>query len=386
MRTALFSLVFIGLIQTPALADHDDEHCTHELEHDQIVEPALMHSKPGTNPVTVYLNRGGTTLESGWDNSAKNTSALIRSYGFESLEIPAYSGSRSKWNKTVECVKNKLSDFDIEVVDERPAGGDYIMAMLGGNPSLFGYPRGVSGVSPFSGDIIPQAVVFVFERSLRSNVEAVCTSAVHEIGHALGLEHQYTCEDPMSYLHGCGEKSFQDLEAWCGEYEPRRCANGGKQNSYRHLAEVVGLRNGAGARVADNEASPASEHDDDPPAQNEPTARTSERPSQRDDKDAPIVSILSPDAEVLGGESRVKILAEVDDDKAEVELLWATPSGNYLWTCSDMPDDVPATCRRKGKYVLFTLDVGVGERAFAMRATSRAGRARWTDLKWLWFD
>lgn len=371
MRPVLLPVLFVALIPATAFAE-DYEHCTHELEHEQIVEPQLMRTRPGATPVTVYLNGAGATLEGGWDNSGNNTSALVRSHGFDELEVPEYSGSRSKWKKTVDCVRDKLADFEIEVVTERPSSGDYIMAMLGGRPSMLGYPRGVSGVAPFSGGVIPEAVVFVFERSLRANVGATCNSTVHEVGHALGLEHQYLCEDPMSYLHGCGEKSFQDEDAWCGEFGARECRSGGKQNTYRRLAETVGLREGAGATVADSDTTTRRPQHEAEPAPG--------------DDDAPTVTIRSPDREVADSGSTFKILAEVDDAKADVELLWATPRGNYLMSCADMPDNVPATCRRKGKFVLFSLDVGDGERAFAVRATDDAGNQSVSDVRWLWFE
>lgn len=373
LRIASLALAFALLIPATASARDDDDDMV-ELEHEQVVEPRLMRTRPGANAVKVYLNGEGGNLQGGWDNSAENTSALVRGHGFDELDVPAYSGGSKRWRQTIACVRNKLGDFNIEIVTDRPTKGEYIMAMIGGRPDLLGYPRGVSGIAPYSGNVIPQAVVFVFERGMRSDVEGTCTSTVHEVGHALGLEHEYLCEDPMSYLSGCGEKTFQDVNAWCGEYEGRECDNGGKQNTYRHLADTVGLREGAEPRVADR----APEPTDDP----EPPTRI-ERPSA--DR-PPAITVRSPSDDVLGGDGALKILAEVDDPDASVDLLWATPRGNYVMSCEDMPDNIPATCKRKGKLVLFTLQVGFGERAFALRAVDASGNQAVTDVHWLWFE
>jgi hypothetical protein len=86
----------------------------------------------------------------------------------------------------------------------------------------------------------------VFERLFRGHVRRLCEAALHEIGHALGLDHAYDCADPMSYLSGCGRKHFQDREVDCGEYEPRPCESGMSQNSHQHLLLHVGPRHDRG--------------------------------------------------------------------------------------------------------------------------------------------
>ena len=59
--------------------------------------------------------------------------------------------------------------------------------------------------------------------------------------HAWGLEHEFKCEDPMTYLYGCGEKSFQDGDYPCGEYEARACECGGaSQNAYQYILDLFG--------------------------------------------------------------------------------------------------------------------------------------------------
>jgi hypothetical protein len=47
----------------------------------------------------------------------------------------------------------------------------------------------------------------------------------------------------MTYLWGCGDKSFQDVDADCGEDGPRTCSCGGNtQNSVRMLLQYLGPR------------------------------------------------------------------------------------------------------------------------------------------------
>ena len=62
-----------------------------------------------------------------------------------------------------------------------------------------------------------------------------------EAAHAWGLDHSYKCEDPMTYLEGCGEKNFVDGDFPCGEYSPRACDCGNAtQNTYQHILGMFG--------------------------------------------------------------------------------------------------------------------------------------------------
>ncbi len=64
-----------------------------------------------------------------------------------------------------------------------------------------------------------------------------------EIAHAYGLDHEYLCKDVMTYLRGCGSKSFVDAEAPCGESKKRHCEGGSPtQNSFKRLVDVLGAR------------------------------------------------------------------------------------------------------------------------------------------------
>jgi hypothetical protein len=377
-----------------------------------LAHPAAAAAEPGA--VTVFLNGGGALLRAGRDRSSEDRSALLYARGLAEMEIPAFRGGARRWNQVVQCVRDGFSPFAIDVVTERPAAGTYIMAMVGGRPGQLGYGRGISGVAPWNGDVISDAVVFVFEQEMRGNPQAVCASVLHEVGHALGLEHAYLCEDPMSYLSGCGKKSFQDQDAWCGEGEPRECERGGTQNSFRHLAAIVGLRGGGADGPLDRPFDHEHEHEHED--EHEPEDRGWDHghgpgPGHHDhghdhghgpghdrghgpghdrtpERRPPRLDVLSPRADLLSGNAWVEIAVRAagSSEIADVELVWATPERNMQFRCSAMPRDVPVRCERRRDLYVFSLAVGVGPRAFAVRAVDRAGNATVSATRQLWFD
>jgi hypothetical protein len=103
------------------------------------------------------------------------------------------------------------------------------------------------------------AVVHVFSRSVgERDARVLCQVAAHEVGHAMGLDHSMQCGDLMSYPRAeCGfarDETFVDADAPCGEYEERECHTGSDtQNSYRRLAQLVGLRGGEPTEELDEE-------------------------------------------------------------------------------------------------------------------------------------
>ena len=198
---------------------------------------------------TIYLNREGAWLLPGGDEAHRNRSSIVKSAGLERVKIPAFTGSHSRWTAIVRCVRKKLAPFNVEVVDSRPIDRDYIMAVFGGHAGLVGHKviskkRRCSGLAPFSGGSIRNAVVLVFSRTLRNNARDICEVAGHEIAHAYGLDHSYKCRDLMTYLKRCtSSRIFVDEDVRCGEYKPRLCKHGEpRQNTYRHLLRLLGQR------------------------------------------------------------------------------------------------------------------------------------------------
>src|SRR3954470_4353127 len=97
-------------------------------------------------PVTVFLERHGTVTEDG-------------------VEIPAFGGGDRTWNAVVACVRQQYAPFAVDIVQQRPARGHFITAVVGGRASLLGLDDDTTnGIGGFDGHVLPDAVVHVFSQ------------------------------------------------------------------------------------------------------------------------------------------------------------------------------------------------------------------------------
>jgi hypothetical protein len=327
-------------------------------------------------PIVVYVNRNGGSVGAGDDDSLRNTSSLVER---GTVKVPPWKGGEARWKKVMACVRDRFSPFALEITEERPSGGDYIMAMVGGQPSLLGYDDEVSGIAPYTGDIMHQAIVYIFAAGVDYDVEITCVDVLHEVGHALGLDHEYLCQDPMSYLWDCDQaKTFQDADAVCGEDDKRACESGDKtQNSYQTLARNVGLRGDPQAPAVASAPEPAADEADDAddgPAPDVTTASAARTPAELSASvDGPIG--VAPGNRFLTITVHGRGAALV----ADATLTWLAPDGNYAFSCAKMPKGSAATCRRKGDDFVFRLEVGTGWRYFAAVVTDADGDTATSD-------
>ncbi len=70
-----------------------------------------------------------------------------------------------------------------------------------------------------------------------------------ETAHSFGLEHEFLCTDPMTYLQPCGPKWFQDENASCGEYSAASCDCRSSQNSHRIIGDHFGAGDNPGPNL-----------------------------------------------------------------------------------------------------------------------------------------
>jgi hypothetical protein len=201
-------------------------------------------------PKIVYLERRGAVLTGGEDASHENRSSVVASYGKAEIKIPEFSATDRRWGQIVACVQKQFAAFDVLVTDVRPSEPGYVMAVFGGRPTLLGADKHVAGLAPYNGLVIPDAVVLIFSAAVNNQARIVCETAAMEIAHAYGLDHEFTCKDPMGYLEGCGPRSFRDEAFPCGEKVARPCKDGSAtQNSVQRLAAALGWKDKARAPV-----------------------------------------------------------------------------------------------------------------------------------------
>ncbi len=293
---------------------------------------------PGQPPLPIFLNRFGGTYSPGQDDSRRNTSIVPNQVS----TVSAFSGSDSQWNQAVNCITTMWAPYNVTITQTEPASGEYIEAVIGGSPGQVGLPQGVGGVAPidqFQCSIIPNAIIYAFADVVGNDPEEVCEIAAQEIAHAFSLDHEYYCPDPMTYLGGCGNKTFRDFDAQCGEYQPRGCnCSRPSQNSVQTLLDKIGAPNGM-----------------PPPPVNDPIP--------------PTISINSPaDGATLMENSTITVVATASDDMqlSATELVWNF--NGQTFPCPYTNSGGAVTCTRSGNISTWSIRVGQGDRTFTARA------------------
>ncbi len=192
----------------------------------------------------IYLSReGGTYTRGDHDDSSLNLSSFIEP---GSHYLNPWSIDELTWTEVLVCSRLMFGRFDVEVTDVDPGDVPHLEAALGGKPGDLGLAGGIGGISPFdcSVPVIERSITFIFTDSLGGNSQRVCEVIAQEIAHSVGLDHELLCEDPMTYLGGCGSKTFHDVYADCHDMQlskaPCACSGAEKQNSVQMLYERLG--------------------------------------------------------------------------------------------------------------------------------------------------
>lgn len=239
----LVVLAVIGVTAAPATAQIIDHSRPRVITIDGPEEPlstARLTAAPRQR--ILYMNRNGGTYFYGANNSWFNISSIVQ----DGSVVPPFQLNNTAWAQLMACVRTQFERFDFIVVDEDPGNVDHIESVVGGRSEDIGYytPGGgaIGGVSPNTQcRIFERSIVFTFSEVYGTNVQLMCETVAQETAHSFGLDHEFYCPDPMTYLSGCGAKRFQDHNAPCGEDEPRLCrCTGATQNSVEELLLALG--------------------------------------------------------------------------------------------------------------------------------------------------
>ncbi|MCP4448352.1 MAG: hypothetical protein GY811_23880 [Myxococcales bacterium] len=191
----------------------------------------------------IFLNRceGGCTISRGFNDSRTNRSTIVPPGTYT---ISEWNKGDSQWEDLVSCVKALYDPYDIVITDVDPGSSvEHFEAIVAGRANEAAMDQGVGGVAPFSCGVINNAITLNFanENFYSQGIKDICETVGQETAHAFGLEHEYLCTDPMTYLSGCGYKWFQNENASCGEYSPASCQCRNNQNSHRLLEDHFGV-------------------------------------------------------------------------------------------------------------------------------------------------
>jgi len=211
-------------------------------------DPDLIENQPppdatSHNSNIIYLNgcfsSDSCVIRRGTESSINNRSSIVPS---GTWTVPPFDAGTVAWDAVVNCVKTTYAAFNIVVTDQDPSPAPHFEAIVAGRPGDVGMGGGIGGVAPFSCGVINNAITFSFAEIYGGFVPQICWTVAQETAHAFGLEHEFLCADPMTYLGQCGaSKSFQDVNADCGEFQASTCqCSGGKQNSVSKLSGHFG--------------------------------------------------------------------------------------------------------------------------------------------------
>lgn len=214
-------------------------------------------------PTVFYMNKNGGTYRPGNNDARTNSSSIVD----QPSSIPAWNVSASGWTQVMSCMQDLFARWNVVVTDQDPGNVPHYEIVVAGRPQHIGMQAGVGGVSPFTYNcsVIPNSIVYTFAEVYGTSYRAICETAAQEVAHSFGLDHEHLCADPMTYLSGCGAKSFQDVDAPCGEYSNRECYCGGySQNSVEMLDDRLGLAK------PDDPTDPPPDPTDPPPDPTDP--------------------------------------------------------------------------------------------------------------------
>lgn len=194
-------------------------------------------------PWIIFVNFDGEVLSSGMDSAQDNVTQVPGMGG----EFAPY-GEGDKREAVMQAVRADWAAYNFEVVDQRPAEGEYVMNMTGPTNPFGG---GVLGIAPV--DCLNQEthsnITFAFHSADdQFSAPITATTIGQEVAHSFGLEHVDEPNDIMNPYNAGGDPTFIDEciavvgGAACPDQHLVHCNNGVslEQNAHQELLMMFG--------------------------------------------------------------------------------------------------------------------------------------------------
>lgn len=203
----------------------------------------------------IFVNRcvGGCTFTkspNGVSDAINNLTWLGGAQVGSTISISEFSHSEQVWQDTLACIRDVYLPYGVTITDVDPGAVPHHEAVLAGRAQELPI-NGALGVAVLgAGACAPADNVISFSFANNhgptnnlSLAEAMCWTVAQESAHSYGLEHEFDCSDPLTYLDNCdGPKYFRNLNVSCGEFAAAPCVCGGSfQNSHERLTSTLGV-------------------------------------------------------------------------------------------------------------------------------------------------
>jgi hypothetical protein len=210
----------------------------------------------------IFVNRckGGCVMKASTVNNAATQESTIPQFPAGTMvNVPEFPYDDTAWAFVMKCVKEVYSPFNVQITDVDP--GPTVVhheIVVAGTADVFNLPSGFLGISPVSVDHSPvnNNISYAFAGSYANDLNIntryglydLCATIGQETAHSWGLDHEYSCTDPMTYLPPCGgQRFFRNKDIMCGTASPGECncdgkctTTGGTQNSHDRILAVFG--------------------------------------------------------------------------------------------------------------------------------------------------
>jgi hypothetical protein len=203
----------------------------------------------GDPPRIIYLHRkGGEFTSSDHDDSSLNLSGALH-FGNPGVteHVSTWNATDAVFAATLACSQAMWGRFNVQVTDVDPGATPHIEAVLTSSKNTdLGFSGGTGGIALIdcAEPVIESAVVWIFPELFANNAQRTCEVIAQEVGHAMQLDHELLCKDPMTYLTNCENRSFQDSNAECHDMNlhpaPCACTGSATQNSVQSLLTRLG--------------------------------------------------------------------------------------------------------------------------------------------------